>query len=238
MKLHHGLLGTFFCLCLALANPANAAETTKEMRAALQALSQSQRFDQTLGPMLDNIRANGVTEIREGARESLSKDPRLSAEDRTRVIQIVDELAPQMAARMDAEFKKIDLSSLGTAMIEEVYPRYFNAEEIRELARFYASPAFHKTALFGLEVDRVHAETGQDKSVLWSRFEKQLSPEEKRRIIVFYGSPLGRKLKELSPSIVSDSGDFWRRRTAPVFETIAASYRDVIAARWANSRLP
>jgi len=235
MNQYFGFLGTFL-LWLTLANPANATDTTKEMSAALHALSQSQRFDQILGPMLDSIRANGATQIRAGAREDLDKDTRLNAEDRERVIQIVEELAPQMAARMGAEFEKIDLPSLGVAMIEEVYPRYFNASEIRELARFYSSSAFRRTVSFASEVEREYLKTGQDKSVLWSPLDKQLSTDEKRRIIGFHSSPLGRKLKELMPRIVSDFSDFWRRRTAPLFENVAASYGNVIAERLANIR--
>jgi hypothetical protein len=235
MNFLSAILRSTFCALLALHGAlATAAELDPEMRKALRDLVAAQKLEQSLPPVFDNARRYGIEQVRQGAARSIEANTALSEAERARARKIMDELAPQLAAGVDADLRKLDAHALALGMVESVYPKYYTVEEVRQLAAYYATPAYQKMTAVLRMVNEEHARSGKDKQQLWRLYVQQVSVQEDHQVAAFMASPLGKKVGAIGAKVSDEGSDYLRRQIAPVFAAAAAAHRQAFQAKLAE----
>lgn len=233
MKTLLARLSPVVCAVLILQGPlASAAEPNKEMRAAVEQLAASQDVDKLLPALLNAARMKGIEDVKRGAVEAIARDPALSEAERARAWAVMDELAPQLAAAVDAQYGKLDPRAVLTDMIGDVYPKYYSADEMVQLAAYFASPSYRKVAAILLTVEQQAARTGQDRGALFGKLAAEgLSEEDNRVLGAFHGTALGRKKRALDAAVGKASIEYVQNSTRPLTDAALASYRETLMKR-------
>jgi hypothetical protein len=237
MNLVSASLRWLLCGALTLqAVACGAAELDPEMGAALRQLVASQKLQETLPAVLDNARLQGIEQAKQGAEQALADNHALSETERARARKIMDELAPQLAAGVDADLRKLDFPALAQGMVDTGYPKYYTVQEVRQLAAYYASPGYQKMTALLRKVQEEHARTGQDSQQLWRLYGKQISAQENRTVADFLDSPLGKKQKAVGERVKDECAAYLRRQIAPAYAAAAAAHRRLFLEKLAQAQ--
>jgi hypothetical protein len=237
MKLVSASLRWLLCGALTLqALACAAAELDPEMSAALHQLVDSQKLEETLPAVLDKARLQGIEQAKKGAEQAIADNRALSDTERAQARKIMDELAPQLVAGVDADLRKLDFQALAQGMVEAVYPKYYTVQEVRQLAAYYASPGYQKMMALLRKVQEEHARTGQDSQQLWRLHGKEISAEDKRTVADFLDSPLGKKQKAIGERAQDECAAYLRRQIAPAFAATAATHRRLFLEKLAQAQ--
>lgn len=226
-------------LCAALALPitaAMAAGLDPDMRAALRQLVDAQQLDRTMPALLDSARLRGIEQVRQEAGQSIADNRQLSEADRARARKIMEEMAPQLVAGVDADMRKLDLQALALEMVEAVYPKYYSLEEVRQLAAYHASPGYRKMLEAMRKVEQEHARTGANKEQLWRLYTNGVSAQEQREVGAFLASPLAKKGKQIGEQVQEEGSAYVRRKIAPAFTGAAAAHRKLFLGKLAQAQ--
>lgn len=211
-------------LLLALLAHTAAYSATDDMRAAAERLVSSQRLDQYWPMIVQNASINGAEKVKLGAFKQIDADPSLNSAQRERAKSAIDKLAPKIAAEVDEMHRKTDAHALALDLVETVYAQYFTAAELQQLAAFYDSAAYQKSAMIGMQVVEESKRTGEDPSVVWSRYEARLTQQDKQAMVRFQNSPLGLKQQRLATKIKQESLAFLNTRTQDTLDAVLKPY--------------
>ncbi|MCH8618026.1 hypothetical protein [Undibacterium sp. TS12] len=216
---------------LLTASLAQAAAPTPEMKQALKEFIEVQNLEQAWIIIIENAAKNGSEEVVKGAMRKLESSSSLSEVERTRIKNVILEMTPKIANEVTAFHKNLDVKTMVTEMIEAIYPKYYNVQEIRDLTMFYGSMAFRKTAIFGREIATESAITGESKRVLWRRYDSKFTPQETKQKLEFASSAIGLKQNAIGAKVNAECLDFFYNRTTPELLKIADRYGEVLAKR-------
>jgi hypothetical protein len=226
------------CILSLLAAPLPQAQTADPaMHAALERLAASQNIEQNWQQMVRTVASEGARKVLQGTSEALDADPAFSPAQRTRGKQAAAEVAPQIAADVEAVEGKVDAKALMLRMMAAVYPKYYSVREIQEMAKFYDSPVFRKVSQLGIKAQGEISRTGANPALVWARYEARLTPEEKRLLAAFQNSPTGQKMHRLAPQVQQDSLGYLRSTIDGLLDEVMARYRTrLLAAMRAGAR--
>lgn len=224
-------------LALAVAQ-VRAAPPSPAMHAAIDKLVASQSLEAVWPAMVENSARTGAAKVEKGAREALDAMPELGPGQRARAYAVIAETAPRIAAEITALHRQLPVRELLTEMAYVVYPRYYTAQEIDELARHYGSPVFAKVVRFEMQVDRESARTGQSKDALFAAFVASLTAADKESLVAFGNSATGRKHRELGKAVSNDSRRFLQQRMEKDGEAVTRKYGLLMREKLAKALAP
>lgn len=207
------------------------------MQAALKQMVAAQ--DLEMDPaLLERRRGEGLDIVKRTGVALIAANTAWSGSERARAGGILEELAPQVVATVDAERQKL-LTRMGPEMIREVYPRHFSAPEISQLAAYYASTAYKKMRPIMSRVEMEARRTGRDRLALWREFAAgELTEEEVHVLREFRSSELGQKVDRVTPQLNRDWGLYWDSRVRQVIDAAMVAYREEFSRRMAAGRTP
>ena len=238
MKILHAGLRWTLCAVLVLHGVgADAAPVDAEMRAALSQLTVIQGTESRPRLLDEQGRRRYVENFLEGLHSGFEKNQHWSAARRAGAHALVDELAPRITAVVNAELLKTDMDAKVLTITEAVYPKLFDASEIRGIAAYFASPAYKKLASLHAAARAEAARTGQDKEALVQKFSaEQLTVEEKRQLDAFEATPLGKKHRAHAPAIETAIARYMRIQFAAVHMEVAVAIQPIMDSL--TARLP
>jgi hypothetical protein len=228
-------LGAACILSLNLAIAHAAAETPAAIRALSARLVTSQHLDTYWQPTLENAKAKSIDEVKRGARAALEARMNLSDAERARADGIIDELAPQIAAAVDAAHRRADVHALVTDMVATVFTQHFSVAELEQMATFYDSPAFQKSLSLGMKVDAESKRTGVPVAELWHRHDSEFTDEERAQLAQFSRSAVGQKQRSLNSTLRKECTAFLEARLAADVDRALAPYQDIVRKRLQTS---
>lgn len=202
-----------------------------EMKLALRDFVAVQNLEKTWPTIIDGITKITVKQVIKGATRELNEASSLSQAERATGEKFIQEMAPKIAEDVSAFQRGLDIKNLVTDMSEEVYPKYYNAQEIREFTAYYGSAGYKKGAAIAREIDIESASTGENKTALWRRYESKFTPQEIKLMQAFNSSALGRKHQVAGPKINAECLEFMYKRTAPEMNKISERYGEMLAQR-------
>lgn len=209
----------------------HAEALAPDMKLALRDFVAVQNLEKTWPAIIDGIAKITVQQVIKGATRELNEASSLSQAERVAGEKFIQEMAPKIADDVSAFQKKLDIKSLITDMAEEVYPKYYNAQEIHEFTAYYASPGYKKGAVIAREIEIESASTGESKAVLWRRYESKFTPQEVKQMQAFNSSALGRKHQAAGAKIKAECLELMYKRTAPEMNKISERYGEMMAQR-------
>jgi hypothetical protein len=201
---------------------------TSDTKKALESLVASQNLAQTWPAIMRNARISGEDNVKKGAMDSLENNSHISPEQLGKAKIIISELAPQISNDIDEFHKSIDVTQLTQNMVEVVYPKYYSAQEIQELANFYKSAAFQKTVAISLAVAEESKRTGVDTRTLWAKYESKLSQQDRQTLVGFQNSAVGQKQKSVGRSVNSDSLNYLQSQLTRGIDEIVKKYAFIL----------
>ncbi len=210
---------------------AQSAAPTPEMKAALKELAASQDLEINWARMLENESKTGAMQVKRGFMEKLDSTEGVSPEKRAQAIALIESWSHEIAADIHAMHSKLDVGALVIDMVEEVYPKYFKASEVREMAAFYRSAAFKKVVDMSLRAEVESARTGEKVEIIMAKYEKGLSPQDTRVFLAFHHSATGKKLSAVSDKLKKDNVDFIQARTQKAFDDVLDRQAKILKER-------
>jgi hypothetical protein len=219
-----------FALSAFSATAATPAESP-EMTAALDALVASQDIKKNWPMIIENSARNGAAHVQQGALERLAENRTLTEQQRQKMTALLIEEAPAVAKEIEAMHMKLDIDALMHDMVHMVYPKYFSANEIRQLAAFYSGNAFKKLAKMQLQTSAESAPTEQDKKPDWLRYRDVQTVEDLKELAAFQNSAVGRKQQAIGAQMSKEVTEFLHDRLDPAINEVGERYGKRVAAR-------
>lgn len=198
---------------------AHAENLSEDQRAAAREFSASQNIPQV---WQDTARSN-ATEfgrlIRAHGLKTMEGGPTLDEQEKSRRTAMLDSLAAEASSEMAEGLMRMDADALATELAVTIYAPRFSAEELRELARFYASPA-------GQKMQRASPRTTLQRFTMDSfiKLLGMINKNEFNDILAFSQSPVSRKLRTLTPEINRDIERFYDAQTQGLVGSLTGKY--------------
>ena len=122
---------------------------------------------------------------------------------------------------LESALQRFDADELATWTAYEIYAKYFETEEIRQLSAFFDSPTGRKLGTLGptilAESRKPHAD-----DVMARHFDEK----ELAEIAAFWNSPVGRKMNATAEQIREDMHDHFMERSEPALRAVARGLAD------------
>ena len=224
-------ISLFFALCLVCLHVASA-EPSPQMKAAVANLVESQNLETMWPAIIQSSSATGALEVQRGAQEKIDEATWLTPAQRERAYEIIAETAPQIAADLDTEHSRIPVKQVVTEMVFEVYPKYFTAKEIDELARFYRGQAFQRLARLSIEASSEAKRTGKSVDTVMPKYMARMTPQEQEALVRFSNSATGRKQMRVGPALAEEGRAFLTKATEAGMHAVAVKYGEMLRAKF------
>lgn len=128
----------------------------------------------------------------------------------------VASLLPEGRRELEGALLRFDANELATYTAYEIYAKYFDAAEIRQLNAFYGSPAGQKLTALAPTI-LAESRRPQAGNVMARHFDA----DELARIGAFWNSPVGRKLNETAEQIREDMHAHFIERSEAALQAVA-----------------
>lgn len=133
----------------------------------------------------------------------------------------VPALLPEGRRALEAALQRFDAGELAVYTAYEIYAKYFETEEIRQITAFFDSPTGRKLSTLGptLVAESRQAHGG---NVMPHHFDAT----ELAEIAAFWNSPVGRKMNETAEQIREDMHAHFIERSEPAVKAVARDLAD------------
>jgi hypothetical protein len=182
-------LALAFAAWAALAHADPAADDRKQ---ALREFSDAYGIAQLWPRLTPKVARDSMPRLREAALADLAADgldPEWLAVSRTRL----DGLVPAARAELEAALRALDADELAAYAAFEIYAKYFETAELREMAAFFGSATGRKMAALSPEILAETRDPGGTDVMA-----RHFSADELREIAAFWQSPVGEKMRRTS----------------------------------------
>lgn len=205
-----GLLAAF----AVRAQPASAPGDDK--RQALAEFIVAYRLADAWPQMTAKIARDSLPRLENATHADLDRDtfatPELAAAAHARV----PALLAQGRRELQDALQRFDADEFAAYTAYEIYAKYFETAEIRQLSAFYDSPTGRKLSALGptLLAERRRPSGGDP-------MEKYFDAGERAEIVAFWKSPLGAKMSATAEQIREDMHAHFIERSEPSLQAIA-----------------
>ena len=133
----------------------------------------------------------------------------------------VPALLPEGRRELEAALQRFDADELAAWTAYEIYAKYFETAEIRQITAFFDSPTGRKLSTLG---PTIVAESRQARggNVMPNHFDAT----ELAEIAAFWNSPVGRKMNETAERIREDMHAHFIERSEPALQAVARDLAD------------
>lgn len=225
------LIAAWFALLTMMAPcQSQAASAPDDMKEPLHALAVSQNLEKYLPAIARNAAIDGAAKVERGALQALDTTPGLSPAQQEKFRQVIHDLSGQMAAEIDEQHRKLDVTHLVDDMVITVYPKYYNLAEIRQLTAFYGSKTFHKMVDAELKITAQSKRFGANVPEIRRQAYAAFTEEDMRVVTAFRASDAGRKEQRIGKQLAAECLDYLSARTRPALDEVTTRY-GLIAAK-------
>lgn len=225
------ILRPYLFALFVLLSPAltTAAEQSADMKEALRLLVESQDMAKHWPTIVENSARTGAAEFEQGALEALERQTGLTPAQQDKARFLIASWSGPIAAEITARQKRRDVSQVVNAMVAAVYPKYFSAAEIRQMAAFYQSSAFHKAVAIELANKGAQRRPPAQQAIETARNNARFSPEEKAAIATFQASAVARKQGQVGQQVSADGAAFLKEAMRSDEQEVVGPYAKRLA---------
>ena len=209
--------GLAAALALLAIRAVHADPLADDKRQALGEFTTAYRLAEIWPQMVPKIARDSLPRLEEATRADIDADTLPDDAHRAAAQARVGPLLP--AGRKELEkglLQKFDADELATWTAIEIYGRYFETQEIREITRFFASDTGQKVTTLGPSLLAEARKPGAG-DVMAHHF----TDDELKEIAAFWNSPVGRKMSETSDQVREDMHQHFAQRSEAVVQDVA-----------------
>jgi hypothetical protein len=213
-------------LAFAAATAAAAPPLTDDKKQALAEFVVAYRLAEAWPRMAPKIAHDSLPRLEDATHADLDAD---KLPDPARAVAAharVPALLADGRRELEAALQRFDADELAAWTAYEIYAKYFEAEEIRQLSAFFDSATGRKLGALGptilAESRRPHAD-----DVMARHFDDK----ELAEIAAFWNSPVGRKMGATAEQIREDMHAHFVERSEPAVQAVARELADKAEAQ-------
>ena len=128
----------------------------------------------------------------------------------------VSALLPEGRRELQDALLRFDANEFARYTAYEIYAKYFDTAEIRQIAAFYGSPVGRKLTALGPTLVAEHKRPGGADPL-----DKHFDTTEQAQIAAFWGSPVGRKMNATAEQVREDMHARFIERSEPALQDVA-----------------
>ena len=128
----------------------------------------------------------------------------------------VSGLLPEGRRELQDALLRFDADEFARYTAYEIYAKYFDTAEIRQIAEFYGSPVGRKLIALGPTLVAEHKRPGGADPL-----DKHFDATEQAQIAAFWGSPVGRKMNATAEQVREDMHAHFIERSEPALQDVA-----------------
>ena len=213
-------------LVLAMTRAAAAQPLSDDKRQALADFVVAYRLAEAWPRMAPKIAHDSLPRLEDATHADLDSDkfPNPAASEAAHAR--VPALLAEGRRELEQALQRFDADELAAYTAYEIYARYFETAEIRQITAFFESPTGRKLSALGptlvAETRRQHGG-----NVMPNHFD----PAELAEIAAFWNSPVGRKMNETAERVREDMHAHFIERSEPAVKAVARELADKAEAQ-------
>lgn len=232
------ILSLFFLALCACCSQVMAAAPDPQMSAAIEKLVDLQDFEKVWPTLFKGEVRRTTLELETAAHQAYDRQQYLTPAQLARSHEAVKQTVPELAAEVDALYRKTLVKETFREMGQTIYPKYFTVSEIEEMTRFYSSPTYRRTAeLTTLAADEA-VRTGVSLQTLGPKYMANLTLQETQVLLDFGRSAIGQKLKRLDKALSDDRTAFMVEKLRSGTSAVRDSYIKGLSAKLLKEFMP
>ena len=216
-RMRHAAAGMTLALASLAAAGARADAASDDKRQALGEFTVAYRLAELWPQMVPKIARDSLPRLEDAARADIDADALPDAAGRAAAQARVAQLLP--AGRKDLEtslLQKFDADELATWTAIEIYGRYFETQEIREITKFFASDTGQKVTTLGPTLIAEARKPGAG-DVMARHFDQA----ELAQIAAFWHSPVGLKMSSTAEQVREDMHAHFAEKSEAAVQDVA-----------------
>ena len=175
------------------------------------------------------VARDSLPRLQEAALRDVDADALPDPDARERARARLETLVPGARTRLEAALNQLDTDELAAVTAYEVYAKFFETEEIRQLTAFFGSPTGRKLTALGPTINRESKRPGAQEAIAG-----HFSEQEMGEIAEFSRSPAGQKLHDTALDVRDAMHEQFMRLSEPAVQRLARDLADA-AERGAGS---
>ena len=213
-------------LALATARAAAAQPLPDDKKQALADFVVAYRLADAWPRMAPKIARDSLPRLEDATHADLDADHFPDAAASAAAHARVPALLAEGGRELQAALQRFDADELAAYTAYEIYAKYFETEEIRQIAAFFDSPTGRKLSALGptLVAESRKAHGG---NVMPQHFDAP----ELAEIAAFWNSPVGRKMNATAERIREDMHAHFIERSEPALQAVARGLADKAEAQ-------
>ena len=209
-------LALLCALALAAARAPAAPPLPEDKRQALADFVVAYRLAEAWPRMAPKIAHDSLPRLEDATHADLDADkfPDRAASEAAHAR--VPALLAEGRRELEAALQRFDADELAAYTAYEIYAKYFETEEIRQISAFFDSPTGRKLSALGPTLIAESRRPGAG-NVMPNHFDGA----ELGEIAAFWNSPVGRKMNETAEQIREDMHAHFIERSEPAVQAVA-----------------
>ena len=191
--------------------PTAPAPLTDDRRQALDEFIVAYRLADAWPQAAPKIARDSLPRLEDAAHADIDHDGKGEAAHAR-----VAALMPQGRRELQDALQAFDANELARYTAYEIYAKYFDTAEIRQIAAFYESPVGRKLIALGPVLVAEHKRPGGADPL-----DKHFDATEQADIATFWGSPVGRKMNATAEQVREDMHAHFMERSEPALQAVA-----------------
>ena len=204
-----------FCMLAALAAcatpPPAPSPLTDDRRQALDAFIVAYRLADAWPQAAPKIARDSLPRLENATHADIDHDGHDEAAHAR-----VAALLPQGRRELQDALQRFDAGEFARDTAYEIYAKYFDTAEIRQIVAFYESPVGRKLIDLGPTLVAEHKRPGGADPL-----DKHFDAPEQAQIAAFWGSPVGRKMNATAEQVREDMHAHFIERSEPAVQDVA-----------------
>jgi hypothetical protein len=209
--------GAALGLALAFATLAvHADPMTDDKREALRQFQSVYRLAELWPQMVPKIARDSLPRLEDATRADIDADALPDAAHRAAAQARVGLLLPAGREALEAALQRFDADELASWTALEIYGRYFETQEIRDITAFFGSDVGRKVTMLGPTLLAESRRPGAGDVMA-----RHFSAAELQEMAVFWQSPVGLKMNATAEQVREDMHDHFAQRSEAAVQSVA-----------------
>ena len=195
---------------------AGAQAPTDDKKQALGEFTSAYRLAELWPQMVPKIAHDSLPRLEDATRADIDADTAIPPERRAAAQARVERLLPAGRQELEAALRAFDADELAAWTAIEIYGKYFETQEIREITRFFSSETGRKVSTLGPTLIAESRRPGAG-DVMARHFDEA----ELAQIAAFWQSPVGVKMNSTAEQVREDMHTHFDEKSEPVIQAVA-----------------
>lgn len=208
--------GLALAMAATLVAAAQAAPVDDEKRQALGEFTAAYRLAELWPQMVPKIAHDSVPRLEDAVRADIDADALPDPERRAAAQAHVAPLLPAGRRDLESALRAFDADELAAWTALEIYGKYFETAEIREITSFFSSDTGRKVSTLGPSLIAESRKPGAGDVMA-----RHFSEAELAQIAEFWNSPVGLKMSSTAAQVREDMHAHFTEKSEPAVQAIA-----------------